>query len=280
MALKKSVIEKFAALSKVPVATIEAAIAATDEQDVVIADDLQVMTKTESETRDRNKYNEGRSAGSEMLLKEIKTKNGIEIEGVDPDKIVAAIGAKAVAAANIAPDEQVKEAKKTADQWKAKATEAENKAAALEAKTLELSTDNKIRGLFPKDRGDILTDDEFLMSVKGKFEIKIHEGREVVVDRATGEIIKDKTKLEPVAPGEVIKGYFTERKWIQEAGAGGGQGGRGGGNSGPQGGKGKYTKLSEVHAAITGEGKSVLGEYAKTVIAAALKDNPELDMNL
>lgn len=280
MALKKTVIAKLAALAKVDAAALETAIAATDEQDVVIADDLQVFTKVEADTRDRNKYNEGKTAGTEMVLKEIKTKHAIEVDGVDADKIVEAIGKKAVDAAKIAPDEQVKEAKKTADLWKAKATAAEQKAADLETKTTQLAGDNKIRGLFPKDRTDMLTDDELLDSVKRRYEIKDHEGREVVFDRTTNEIVKDTKKLEPVAPGEVIKGYFTERKWLTEAAAGGGPtGGRGGGNSAPGGKPGKFAKLSEVRAHVQAQGHDPLGTAGKDIMLAAIKENPGMDMN-
>jgi hypothetical protein len=279
MALKKTVIARLAVLAKVDAAALETAIAAADEQDVVIADDLQVLTKAESDTRDRNKYNEGKTAGTEMVLKEIKTKHAIEVDGTDADKIVEAIGKKAVDAAKISPDEQVKEAKKTADQWKAKATAAELKTAELEAKTTQMAADNKIRALFPKDRSDILTDDELLDSVKRRYEIRVQDGREVVFDRTTNEIVKDKTKLEPVAPGDVVKGYFTERKWLAEPTGGGGQGGRGGGNSNPGGKGGKFAKMSEVRAHVESQGKNPLGQEGKDMILAAIKDNPDIDMN-
>lgn len=277
MALKKTVIARLAALAKVDVTVLEAAIAAADEQDVPIADNLQVMTAPEVEVRDRNKYNEGKTAGTEMVLKEIKTKHLIEVDGVDPDKIVEAIGKKAVTAANIAPDEQVKAANKLTDQWKQKATAAELEAQQLKTKTAELGTDNRIRGLFPKNRSEVLTDDEFLMVIKGKYNIEVREGKEVVIDKATNEIVRDKVKLEPVTPADVFTGYFTEKKWIAEPAAGGG--GRGGGNSNPGAGAGKFTKISEVRAHVEAQGQNALGQKGQAMIQAIVKENPDIDFN-
>lgn len=279
MALKKTVIAKLAALAKVDEKVLTDAIAATDEQDVTISEDLQVLTKTEVETRDRNKYNEGKTAGTEMVIKDIKTKHNLQVETNDADKVVEAISKKAVEDAKIAPDEQVKEQKKLVDQWKQKATDAEKKAADAESKITGLSVDNKLRGLFPKDRSDILTDDEYLVSVKNKFRLETKEGREVMVDVATGEVVRDKVKLEPVLPAEAITGYFTERKgWLIDPKAGGGQGGRGGGNSNP-GGIPKFTKLSEVQAHVESQGKSPMGTEGQAIIKAAIKENPDIDMN-
>jgi hypothetical protein len=279
MALKKTAIAKLAALAKMDEKVLSDAIAAPDEQDVAIPEDLQVLTKTEQETRDRNKYNEGKTAGSEMVIKDIKTTHKLSIDSNDPEKVVEAIGKKAVEEAKIAPDEQVKEQKKLVDQWKQKATTAEQKATELEGKITGLSVDNKLRGLLPKDRSDILTDDEYLVSIKSKFRLETKDGREVVIDNATGEVVRDKIKLEPILPGDAISGYFTERKgWLVDPKAGGGQGGRGGGNSNP-GAMPKFTKRSEVIAHIESQGISIQGSEGQAMVRAAMKENPDIDFN-
>jgi hypothetical protein len=275
--LKEATITQLATLVKVDPAVLKAALVATDEQDVAIPADLQVLTKTEFETRDRNKYNEGKTAATEILLKEIKTKNKIELDSNDPDRIVEAIGKKAVEEAKIAPDKQVEEAKKERDQWKAKATTAEQAQEELKKQTTQLSLDNRFRALFPKDRSDILNDDEYLNSAKGRYSIETRDGKEVVVDRTTNDIVKDKVKLEPVAPADVIKGYFTERKWITEEQKG--AGGRGGKDSIPGGGAGKFAKLSEARAWVEGQGKNIQGAAGQTMLQAAIKENPDMDLS-
>lgn len=279
MALKKTVIARLAVLAKVDQTALETALAAADEQDVVIADNLQTISSTDLDNRDRNKYNEGKTAGTEIAMKDLKTKHNLTVDGVDPDKIVEAIGKKAVDEAKIAPDEQVKTAKQLTEQWKTKATTAEERATQLEKEKGELSKDNRYRSLLPKDRSDILNDDEFLMTVKGRYDIQTKEGKEVVIDRTTGEIVRDKTKLEPVAPADVIKGHFTERKWLVDPKAVDPRGGRGGGNSGPSGGKGQFTKISEVNKHIEEQGKSIQGKDGQALLRGILKDNPDIDMH-
>lgn len=280
--LKDTTLTKLATLAKIDMPALKAAIVAADEQEIVIDENIQALTKTELESRDRNKYNEGKTAGTEMVIKDIKAKHNLEVEGVDPDKVVEAIGKKAVTDAGIAPDAAVTEQKKLTQQWKDKAAAAEQTIASVKAEKEQLAHDNKIRALLPKNRADILTDDEFLMSVNGRFKIETRENKEVVIDRATNEIIQDKTSLEPVTPGKVIENYFGERKWVTDPNAGGGSGGaggRGGGNSNPGGGmKGKFGKLSEVRAHLDTEGINPQGEKGQAFIQAAIKENPTLDL--
>lgn len=275
--LKEATIARLAALAKLDPAALTAAIKAADEQDVTIPDNLQTLAAPDLEVRDRNEYNRGKKAGTEMSMKELKTKHNLQVDGEDPDKIVEAIAKKAVEDAKIAPDKQVEEARKDRDQWKQKATAAEQAAADLKKQTEQLAADNRFRSLFPKDRSEILTDDEYLDAAKRRYAIETREGREVMIDRTTGDIVKDKTKLEPVAPPDVLKGYFTERKWIAEEQKP--AGGRGGGDSKPGGAGGKFSKLSEVRAHVEGQGKNPLGMEGQAMIQAAIKENPGIDMN-
>jgi len=276
MALKKTTIARLAALAKIDEKTLETAIAAADEQEVAIPEDLQVMTKAEGDTRDRNKYNEGKTAGSEMVLKEIKTKHKIEIDGVDPDKIVEAIGARAVTEAKIAPDKQVEEARKERDQFKQKVLEAQQVADQLKKDKEQLALDNRYRSLLPKNRDEILTDDEYLMSTKSRYAIETRENREVVIDRTTNDIVKDAKTLEPKKPEDVFSGYFTERKWIKAEEKGGG--GRGGGSPAPGGGAGKFAKLSEVRKWVEDQGENINGQKGQSMMQAAIKENPDMDL--
>jgi hypothetical protein len=278
MALKKTAIARIAGLLKIDQAKLGAAIAAQDEQDVAIADDLQSMNKAELDTRDRNQYNEGKKAGSDMAMKEIKTKAGIEIEGVDPEKIATAISTKAVETAKVAPDEQVKAAQRLTDQWKEKAKTAEEQLVTLKSANEQLAMDNRYRALLPKDRSDLLNDDEYLMSTKVRFEIKKEGDKEVVVDRTTGEIVRNKTDLQPIAPGDVFKAHFTERKWIAEPPTDPKKG-PGSGNSGPAGGKGQFKKMSEAKKYAEGNGINLQGSAGQAYLRGVMKDNPDIDVN-
>lgn len=278
MALKKPIIARIATLIKVDQAALEAAIADKDEKDIAIDEKLQTLTEDEQTTRDRNKYNEGKKAGSDMALKDVKTKAKVEIDSLDPEKIAEAVAKKAVEEAKIAPDEQVKAANKLTDQWKEKARVAEEQASALKTEKEQLSLDNRYRSLFPKDRSDLLNDDEYLMSTRNRFEIKQHEGQEVVVDRTTGDIVRNKTDLKPVAPAEVFKTHFNDRKWMAAA-PGDQKKGGGGGNSNPAGPGGKYKKISEFRKDMEEQGISLGGSKGNAMLRAAVKDNPDMDMS-
>ena len=279
MALKKTTIARIATLAKIDQAVLEAAISAQDEQDVAIADDLQAVTKVELDTRDRNKYNEGKTAGAEIALKEVKTKAGIDIDGVDTQKIADAISKKAVDDAKIVPDEQVKAAQNLTEQWKAKAKTAEDQVKALQADKEQLAMDNQYRALLPKDRSDLLNDDEYLMATKSRFEIKKDGDRQVVVDRTTGEVVRDKTKLEPVAPADVIKGHFAERKWMAEAPGADSKKGRGGSDSNPGGAKGQFKKMSEVRKHAEDNNINLQGQAGQAFLRGVMKDNPDIEVN-
>lgn len=279
MALKKTAIARMAGLLKIDQAKLEAAIAAPDEQDVAIADDLQSFSKTDMDTRDRNTYADGKKAGSDMAMKELKTKAGVEIEGTDPEKIAGAISKKAVDEAKIAPDEQVKAAQKLTDQWKQKATTAEEQLRTAQQEKDQLATDNRFRALFPKDRSDLLTDDEYLMATKGRYELKKDDkGREVVHDRTTGEIVRNAGNLEPIAPPDVFKTHFNERKWMAQPPADPKKG-PGSGNSGPAGGKGQFKKMSEARKYAEDNGINLQGSAGQAYLRGVMKDNPDIDTN-
>lgn len=277
MALKEAAIAKLAGLAKIDPAVLKEAITATEEKDVTIPEDLQVMTKTEADTRDRNKYNEGKTAGTEMVIKDIKKKHGLTVEGEDPDKVVEAIKTAAVTEAKIAPDKQVEEARKERDQFKQKALQAEQQTETVKKEKDLLALDNRYRSLLPKDRADLLNDDEYLMSTKTRYAIETRENREVVIDRTTNEVVKDGKTLEPKKPEDVFSGYFTERKWIKVEEKPGG-GGRGVGSPAPGGGAGKFAKMSEAKAWVEGQGKNINGQEGQAMLQAAIKDNPDMDL--
>ena len=74
MALTEKAIQRLAALSKVKVEDLKAAIDATEEKEVDIAEDLHTFSDTELTTLKGNEYKSGKEKGVEMLVKETKEK--------------------------------------------------------------------------------------------------------------------------------------------------------------------------------------------------------------
>lgn len=276
--LKKAILEQIAGLLKMdPVKFVEAA-SATEEKDVEVTKDLVVLTAPEAVTRDRNKYTEGKTAGEEKLVKDLKKKKGIEVDSDDLEKVVEAIEKKATETANANPDERLKEKDKEVERYKSAATKATEKAAKLETEKADVALDSKLLRHFPKERNSTVTDEEYLTLIKSRVKFTEKDGKEVV--SIDGKVMEKADTFEPIPLGEALKGYFTERKWTEApaeaGGAGGSGGGRGGGNS-KQSSVPKFSKLSEVQKYAEDNGISFQGAEGVALMKKAYADNPALD---
>lgn len=279
--LKKDILEKIAALLKMDPAKLVEAATATEEKEIEVPKDLQVLTKTDLDTRDRAQYDKGKVAGVELLAKDLKKKKGIDIDGEDVEKIVEAIEKKATDTASAAPDERLKEKDKEIEKYKNQATKNAEKAIQLEAAKASSDLDSKLLRHFPKERNSTISDEEYLTLIKSRVKIEAKDGKEVV--SIDGKVLEKADTFEPIPLGEALKGYFTERKWTEAPVAGGGGaggaggGGRGGGNSNSGGAIPKFTKLSEVHKYATDNNINFQGSDGVALMKKAYADNPALD---
>lgn len=275
--LKKEQISEIAKLLKIDEASLVSAITSTDEIDVVIPKELTVLTQEELTKRDESvgklKYNEGKNAAVEMLVKEQKEKEGLEFEGKDPEKLIEALKKKVLVDAKIEPNKKIEELtgviSKLQDNVKAFDEEKKTLTKQIEA----VKTDSKLLGLLPSNRLSILNDEEYLNNFKSQHSIEIEDGKEVV--KRGGEILRDKATQAPLEPKEVINQYFTERKWVGETPEGRQGRGAGGDNGKPS----VHLKLSELVKEYEASGKSVNGSEFQSVLDAARESNPQFDMN-
>jgi len=278
--LKKATLEQIAGLLKMDPAKFVEAATATEEKDIEVTKDLNVFTKTDLDTRDRNKYKEGKDAGEEKLVKDLKKKKGIDVDSDDLDKVVEAIEKKATDAAGANPDERLKEKDKEIDKYKTAATKAAEKAAKLELEKADAALDSKLLRHFPKERNSTISDEEYLTLIKSRVKFTDKDGKEVV--SIDGKVMEKADTFEPIPLGDALKGYFAERKWVEEpAGSGGsggtgGGGGRGGGNSN-QGGVPKFGKMSDVTKYAQDNGINLQGSEGVALVKKAFADNPQLD---
>jgi len=274
--LKKEALEKLAKLSKIEVSVLEAAIKATEEQDIAIPE-LNVFTADELATRDSNAkktgYNEGKVAGLEIAVKEQKEKLGIDVEGKTLDVLIDAYGKKILADAKIEPNAKVAELttslKKVQDNL---AAEIEAKKQ-LEGTITSIKTENTLISMFPDNVSDILSKNEILGIVKAKYEFVTEDGKLVV--KENGQIVKDTTTQNALDPKDVIKNYLTERKLVVE----GDPKRQGRGGEGDSGKGGAILKLSELEKSFTDAGKSLQGQEFNAALDSAMKANPSFDMN-
>jgi len=280
MALKKEIIEKIATTLKLDMKVFGEAIAATEEKDIEIPE-LQVFTNDELTTRDKNNKDEGIKTGKEIGAKEVRKAAGIDETGSkDPAKIAEAIKTKAVEDAKINPDARVVELGKQIETLKSTIQEKDIEVSRAKEAVTGLQLDRRIFSALPKNRADVLTDDEYIGSVKNVFNITSVDGKEIV--SKNGKELRDTKTGEPIELTTAVNDYFTERKgWLAEAG-GGAAGGRGAGDKGG-GGSGTFTKKSQVIDHYEKQGININGMEGGQKITAELaklaKENPDFDMN-
>jgi hypothetical protein len=275
MALKKQSIKKIASLLKLDEKKLEEDIKSETEVELDILDDIQLMSKTDLEARDRNVREEGKRTGEEVLIKEMKKKHGVDFEGKDPDKFVETLRKKVETEVNANPDERIKERDKQIDLLSKRATKAEQAADQLGKEKIQIQQDGRLINMLPKERSTTLRDPEYLELMKRELEFTTYEGKEVV--KRNGEILRDPKTQEPLSSDKAIVNYFAEREgWTGKAATEQQRSGRGGGNSSQGGVTGKYANWKELMADMDIKGININGEKGKAFIDAALKEAPEL----
>lgn len=274
--LKQATIDRIASLIKVDAAALKTAITAEAETDVTIADDIEVLDKATLATRDKNKYGEGKKAGEEMVIKNIKKEAGVDVADDDPKKVLDAIADKIKKDAGANPDARVQELEGTLTTAKNQVKKLTTELETIKSEKETLVTDTKLLSHFPANTISALTREEILSLLKTKVKIETRDGKEVVIK--DGQPVLNPASLEPLPVSEAIGSYFKERSWVQDEAGAAGAAGRGTGNSAPGGAAKKFTKLSDVQKHLEAEGLNLQGEKAMAFTQAAMKDNPDMDM--
>jgi hypothetical protein len=280
MALKKATLQLIATLTKTKLADLETAINDEKEVDLTIEDNLQVFTKEELESRDGAQKAEGQKVGREIGIKEVKKAAGLpeDAPAKDPAKVAQAIIEKATVDAKVEPSEKVKQLNEQVSLLQKQVGEKDAEIETHKKTAATITLDNKIRNSFPKNRIDMLDDDDMLASIKRNHTFEEQDGKLIV--KKDGELLRDSKTTNAMPLADAVKTIFTERKWLtEEGGAGGGTGGRGGGDKS---GAIKYKKASEVKEKYEKEGKNINGQDGQAYlaeIAALKKEDESFDMN-
>jgi hypothetical protein len=275
MALKKEAIEKIAKLTKIKTADLEAALKDEKEVDVTIPEDITTFTNDELESRDQAQKKLGEKDGREIGIKEVKKAAGLpeEAPSKDPVKVAQAIIDKATTDAKVKPDEKVTQLTEQVNLLQKQLGEKDNEVTQHKTAAQQEALNRKILTAFPKERASHLNEDEYLTLLKGQYQFKEVDGA-IIVEK-DGKPLRDPKTTNPLPLTDAVKSIFTERKWVEEGGAGG-AGGRGGAGSS---GSGKPTKLSDLKAKFTAEGKNLNGEEFSKAVMAAVKEDKDFDMN-
>jgi hypothetical protein len=274
MAFKKADITKMAAILKIKETDFIAAAEAKEEVDIVIADDLETMTKTELTTLKANEYKSGKTAGVEMTVKEVKEKHELEFTGKTIDGLLEAYGKKVIADAGIEPTKKVTELEGKIKTLQTTVTEQEKKIAEKDTEVEKISTKSELYKHIPlpAEDGPALSQDNIvsLMVAEG-YEFKREGG--VLIPYKDGKQLQDKLSNAREVK-DVISDFLTEKKFVK--GEAETPTGRGAGDKKPG---PKAGKLSELKKQFQADGKSMLGEEFKAAVDKAVADNKEFDMN-
>lgn len=269
-------LETIAKLLKIDPAKMLEAAKSDQEVDVEVPADLQVFTKPELETREANLKSTNIEAGKEIMVKELKKATGLEFAGKDPEKFINEYKAKVLKDENISVDDKIKEKDKVIEGLRKNIGDRDTEITGLKAKATAAEADSKLLGLLPKERAGILTDQQYLSLIKQEFELTEHEGKPAVKNLKTGEVVKNGTTFEPVAPADVIKGHFEGAKWIATETEDPKPGGRGLKDSKTPGGINNMKQFKE-HA--TSQGWNLNGEQARAELNKITTANPNFDFN-
>lgn len=274
--LNKETINKIAKSLKLKVEELESAL--TNETEVaLVIPELTILTAEEITARDENigrtKYNEGKTAGVEMGVKELKNELGLDFDGKDIKSLVNAVQKKTLDDAKIEPNKKVEELNNVVANLQKTIADKESEKTALVTQLQTTTLNTKILSAMPSNRLTTLNDNEYLTLIKSSYEFAEEDGK--IVAKKDGNIVRNPTTQSPLDAKEVIESFFTEKKFITTGN--GGQGGQGGGNSG--GNAGVFTKLSELEGKFVKEGKSLQGTEFASAVAEARKANPQFDLN-
>jgi hypothetical protein len=272
--LKVATKEAIKALGLDPDKLIEA-VKADAEVDYEVPADVTVIRNTDLETRDNNNKalgktegeTTGEKKGKELAAKAFKKKFNLpDTVPADIDKVVDEVN-KTLAKGDEGLKEQVSLLQKDKDTLTTQLQQEQANAKAA-------SFDSQIISQFPAGRTADLTDAERLTLVKSALKIEEVDGKTVV--KKNGEILRDKTTQNPLPVNQAITDYFTERKWIGQAGPGG----RGGGDN-PPGGASGIKKESEFQQKWIAEnpGKNVISDDYVNSLNKHAKETPDFDMN-
>jgi len=239
--LKAEVIKKIAETLKVDPTKFAAAIAADDEQEVTLPE-LKVFTPAELTTHVANagadalqtKYEEGKTAGVEMKVKELKTEHGIDFEGKDLSTFVVKYKAHVLKDANLPADDKLDAANTTIEGLRKNISTMEvTHATALQAKDGQIDTLNirtQVESAIPSNLIPTMKTKDVVSVFMSEHKVVKTDGGLQVQD-AAGQVIKDQTTLAAVPLATVMQTYVAGREWLDKTKDGRGAGDDGAGGS-------------------------------------------------
>lgn len=220
----KNFLSKLSAVLGVTVEQLESAQTASEE----FNPDVPVLfKKDEVDTLSTNRFNEGKVAATEILVKDLKKKHGIEIQSKDVNDFLASYAEKVKGEVSKDPSEREKkletDLQKLRDLHKSDTERLTNENTSLKTGLFQERIGNEVLGLIPSTV--VIPREDVLTLFKSKYEVAEDNGQRVV--KRSGEILKN-TLREPLKLAEVVTSFLDESKLVPTGGPSHGDRGGGG----------------------------------------------------
>lgn len=192
---------------------------------------LIIRTNEEEEAYKNNLRNEAKQTGVEITIKEYREKLGLSFDGKNMDAFTEAYKKKILDDAKIEPDAKVKTLESDIEKLRTNIQTIQSEKEKVESQFQTFKTGMQIQSelgaIIPANT--VIPKDDMLTIIKNKYDFKIENGKTVVVQN--GEVLKNPTTLEPLAPKDAIDRFFMDNPTYinKSGGAGGGDSGSGGG---------------------------------------------------
>lgn len=273
--LTQESINKIAEITKIEPSLLSEAITSNDESNIEIPPVISFMSD-ELSRRDSNlqkqKYDEGKTAGAEILIKDLKERYSVDIDGKDPDRFIEAFKTKTLEGANIEPDKKVKELQDIVDNLKATNTE-------LEKEKISLESSIRLRSLKSKAFSGL--ESEFLLSNDKVFKLMENDGYTLeeddgdVVFRLNGNIVRDTKTQDALSANKVIEEYAQKENILKKEEST--RSGRG--DKSTRGSRSSVTSFSQLQKEWEESGKSINSSEFSAKAMELAKDNPDFYNN-
>lgn len=213
MELNKELISSIAGVFGITAEELTAKITSEKPEELKLAGTL--FTEDDLKKRDSGKYNEGKTAGTERLVKDLKQKHNYELDGVkDIDGFMAHHEEQLKAKYSKNSTERVSELEK--DIAKLKTTYEDeiktykSQVDDLSGKYKEQDNKNYLLSIMPKET--TLEAEDLITLFNAKHQLDVEEGKRVV--KINGEVAKDPKTVSPLDPKSIFNDWLVQKKYI------------------------------------------------------------------
>jgi hypothetical protein len=226
--LKEITLSELAKRAGVAPAELKRAISAETEETLSFDTEGEFITHTEldliKERAGKDSYKEGKKAGEEMFIKEIKTDENLDFEGKTKDSLLKALKDKIQKETGSEPTKRITELeadkKKLQDTLTEKENELKNETEKFNSRLNGIEIESVIKNGLPEKLANGLTrEDAYILYKSGREFVKTAEGI-ALVDPITKQVVKDK-KLNPVSITDDLKTFLTRFGEVDNSGRGG-----------------------------------------------------------